>query len=169
MDMEISENILGQIELVFNEILTEYESMADLYEEKKKALIKMDTGVLKELDEKILAQNDILTDLNNERLRIIKQMGVEEMTIAEVIERAEEINSPLTNYFKDYKVKINEVSKKIALLFQTNVELIQQGLTVSNKVLDIIMQACTPESNGYDCHGKNSQSSSGISSICEDA
>ena len=72
--------------------------------------------------------------------------------------------------FKNFKVKFNEVSKKITLLEQTNVELIKHGLTMSNKVLDIIIQACTPQSTGYDCHGKNSQGSGmGISSVCEDA
>ncbi|MBR1907890.1 flagellar export chaperone FlgN [bacterium] len=170
MDMQISEKILGQIEVVFNEILSAYTKMADLYEVKKNALIKMDAEILKETDEQILANNDLLIDLNNERLRIIKQMGVEEMTVSEIIEKAEEIQSPLLNYFKEFKVKINEVSKKMTLLEQTNVELIQHGLAMSNTILDIILQACTPQGVGYDCHGKNSQSqSTGVSSICEDA
>jgi len=170
MNMEINEKILGQIEVVFNEILVAYTKMADLYELKKNALIKMDSAILKESDEKILEQNDILIDLNNERLRIVKQLGKDEMTVSEIIEKAEEIESPLTEYFKEFKVKINEVSKRIMLLEQTNVELIHQGLTMSNKVLDIILQACTPQSGGYDCHGKNSQGEGpSISSICEDA
>lgn len=169
-DTEIKERILGQIELVFNEILVNYTKMADLYEVKKHALIKMDTDVLKESDDKILEQNAILTDLNNERIRIVKQLGREEMNVSEVIKMAEEIGSPLTDSFKEFKVKINEVSKKIMLLEHTNVELIQQGLTMSNKVLDIILQACTPQSGSYDCHGKNSQGEGpSISSICEDA
>ena len=150
MDIEINEKILGQLEVVFNEILAAYTKMADLYEVKKHALIKMDSEILKESDDNILEQNNILIDLNNERLRIIKQLGKEEM--------------------KEFKVKINEVSKRIMLLEQTNVELIHQGLTMSNKILDIILQACTPQSGGYDCHGKNSQGEGpGVSSICEDA
>lgn len=170
MDMEINEKILGQLELVFNEILIEYAKMSDLYEEKKNALIKMDSERLHELDIEILHQNDLLIDLNNERLRIVKQLGVEDMNISEIIKNADEILSPRLEYFKEFKVKINEVSKKIMLLEQTNVELIQQGLTVSNKILDIILQACTPQSQVYDCHGKNSHSEGpGFSSICEDA
>ena len=170
MDMEINEKILEQIEVVFNEILSAYSKMSDLYESKKNALVKMDVPVLQDLDKEILEQNDLLIDLNNERLRIIKQLGEDDMNVSELIEHAETINSPTVEYFKDFKVKINEVSKKITLLEQTNVELIQHGLTMSNKILDIIVQACTPQSSGYDCHGKNSQTSgTGISSICEDA
>ena len=170
METEINEKILGQIEVVFNEILNAYTRMADLYEIKKNALIKMNSEILKETDEQILEQNNILIDLNNERLRIVKQLGKDEMTVSEIIQIAEEIGSPSTDYFKEFKVKINEVSKRIMLLEQTNVELIQQGLTMSNRVLDIILQACTPQSGGYDCHGKNSQGEGpSISSICEDA
>ena len=170
MDIEINEKILGQLEVVFNEILAAYTKMADLYEVKKHALIKMDSEILKESDDNILEQNNILIDLNNERLRIIKQLGKEEMTVSEIIEEAEKIESPLTDYFKEFKVKINEVSKRIMLLEQTNVELIHQGLTMSNKILDIILQACTPQSGGYDCHGKNSRGEGpGVSSTCEDA
>jgi len=170
MDIEINEKILGQIDVVFSEILNAYTKMADLYEVKKHALIKMDSEILKESDEKILEQNSILTDLNNERIRIVKQLGKDEMNVSDIIKMSEEIGSPLTDSFKEFKVKINEVSKKIMLLERTNVELIQQGLTMSNKVLDIILQACTPQSGSYDCHGKNSQSEGpGISSICEDA
>ena len=166
----MNEQILGQIEVVFNEILTAYSRMADLYEEKKQNLVKLNPEALKLTDNLILETNDLLVDLNNERLRILQQLGVEEMNVSEIIEEAEKIGSPKVDFFKDFKVKINEVSKKITLLEQTNVELIEHGLTMSNKVLDIIIQACTPQSTGYDWHGKNSQSlSMGISSVCEDA
>ena len=37
----MNEQILGQIEVVFNEILTAYSRMADLYEEKKQNFIKL--------------------------------------------------------------------------------------------------------------------------------
>ena len=166
----MNEQILGQIEVVFNEILTAYSRMADLYEEKKQNLVKLNPEALKLTDNLILETNHLLVDLNNERLRILQQLGVEEMNVSEIIEEAEKIGSPKVDFFKDFKVKINEVSKKITLLEQTNVELIEHGLTMSNKVLDIIIQACTPQSTGYDCHGKYSQSlSMGISSVCEDA
>ena len=166
----MNEQILGQIEVVFNEILTAYSRMADLYEEKKQNLVKLNPEALKLTDNLILETNDLLVDLNNERLRILQQLGVEEMNVSEIIEEAEKIGSPKVDFFKDFKVKINEVSKKITLLEQTNVELIEHGLTMSNKVLDIIIQACTPQSTGYDCHGKNSQSTNlGLSSVCEDA
>lgn len=166
----MNEQILEQLEIVFNEIYSAYSKMADLYEEKKEALIKMNPDALKLTDDLILETHSLLVDLNNERLRIVQQLGVEEMNISEIIEEAEKINSPLAEEFKNFKVKFNEVSKKITLLEQTNVELIKHGLTMSNKVLDIIIQACTPQSTGYDCHGKNSQGSGmGISSVCEDA
>ena len=166
----MTEQILEQLEVVFNEILSAYTKMADLYEEKKQNLIKLNPEALKLADDMILETHSLLVDLNNERLRIIEQLGVEEMNLSEVIAKAEEIESPRVEFFKDFKVKINEVSKRITLLEQTNVELIKHGLTMSNKVLDIILEACTPPNTGYDCHGKNSQSSEmGISSVCEDA
>ena len=90
-------------------------------EEKKEALIKMNPDALKLTDDLILETHSLLVDLNNERLRIVQQLGVEEMNISEIIEEAEKINSPLAEEFKNFKVKFNEVSKKITLLELTNV------------------------------------------------
>ena len=50
----MNEQILGQIEIVFNEILTAYTRMADLYEEKKQNLIKLNPEALKLTDNMIL-------------------------------------------------------------------------------------------------------------------
>jgi len=166
----VEAKILTQIDIVFNEIVCAYEKMADLYEEKKDALIKSDTDELMLVDEKIIENYNTMVDLNNERVRIVQQTGAEEMNISEIIEKAEMENSPLVSKFNGYKVKISEVSKRISLLEQTNVELIKHGLEMSNKTLNIIISACAPQAGGYDKHGKNVQSQSlGISSVCEDA
>lgn len=166
----MDDKILTQIDIVFNEIVSAYDKMADLYEEKKEALIKSDTDGLTLVDEKIIENYNTMVDLNNERVRIVQQTGADEMNISEIIEKAELKNSPLVNKFKGYKVKISEVAKRIALLEQTNVELIKHGLEMSGKTLNIIISACAPQTGGYDKHGKNVQSQSlGISSVCEDA
>lgn len=166
----MDEKILTQIDIVFNEIVSAYEKMAELYDKKKEALIKSNTETLMLVDEKIIENYNTMVDLNNERVRIVQQTGAEEMNISEIIEKAEAVNSPLVSKFNDYKVKISEVSKRIALLEQTNVELIKHGLEMSGKTLNIIITACAPQDGGYDKHGKNVHSKSlGISSVCEDA
>lgn len=42
----------------------------------------------------------------------------------------------------------------MALVEKTNVELIKHGLVMSDKLLDIIISAATPQTDNYDMHGK---------------
>ena len=112
----MNEQILEQLEIVFNELYSAYSKMADLYEEKKEALIKMNPDALKLTDDLILETHSLLVDLNNERLRIVQQLGVEEMNISEIIEEAEKINCPLVEEFKNFKVIHLHVSRETLIL-----------------------------------------------------
>lgn len=166
----MDDKILQQFEIVFGELISAYQKMCELYDTKREALVHKTLDNLKITDEQIMENYNLITDLNNERLRIVQQQGYEELTLSDIIKICEELDSPLKSRFEEFKVTINEVREKLALLEQINVELIKHGLIMSNNMLNIILSACSVQTGTYNNQGKNTYSDSlGISSVCEDA
>lgn len=150
--------------------ITAYEELLELYIEKKQALLDADRDNLAVVDEKIMVHVKTISGLNEKRELYCKENGIESVKITELIELAKEEMPGFEEEFEKQKVKIREVADKIALIDRTNVELIQHSLTMSDKMLDIIMSAAMPQKDNYDRHGKNIDNSElSIGSIVEDA
>lgn len=154
---------------MINCAITAYEELLELYLEKKEALIKQDKENLASVDDKIIVHVKTINGLNEKRDKYCKENGIETAKITELIELAREEMPELQEVFKQQKIKIREVADKIALTDNTNVELLKHSLTMSDKILDIIMSAAMPQKDNYDKHGKNIESELSIGSIVEDA
>ena len=165
MEKQFYENIRNMI----NCAIAAYEELLELYLEKKQALLKPDKDMLASVDEKIIVHVKTITGLNEKREKYCKDNGIETAKITELIEMAKKEMPEFENVFEEQKVKIREVADKIALTDKTNVELIKHSLTMSDKLLDIIMSAAMPQKDNYDRHGKNIESELSIGSIVEDA
>ena len=166
MENQFFRNISNMID----DAISGYEQLLELYLEKKQALIKSDKDMLAFVDEKIIAQVRFLTDLNNKREEYCKEIDIKPVKITELIELAKKEFPEFEEVYENQKVKIREVADKIALTENTNVELLKHNLTMSDKLLDIIVSAAMPQKDNYDMHGKNIDTSElSISSIVEDA
>ncbi len=154
---------------MINCAITAYEELLELYEEKKQALLKADKEMLAKTDEKIIVHVKTITGLNEQREKYCKENGIETVKITELIDLAKQDMPEFEPELEKQKVKIREVADKIALVDNANVELIKHSLTMSDKLLDIIMSAAMPQKENYDRHGKNIESELSIGSIVEDA
>lgn len=151
--------------------ITVYQELLDLYKEKKQALLTpKNNEILRVVDEKILAHINTVKNVNEKREEFCKENDIEPAKISTLIELASKDNNEFEEILSEQKVKINEVAQEIALIEKTNVELIKHGLIMSDKLLDIIISAAMPQTDNYDMHGKNIDTSElSISSIVEDA
>ena len=166
----MEEQVLIKIRNMIDCAITAYEELLELYVEKKQALLNADRDSLAVVDEKIMVHVKTISGLNEKRELYCKENGIESVKITELIELAKEEMPGFEEEFEKQKVKIREVADKIALIDRTNVELIQHSLTMSDKMLDIIMSAAMPQKDNYDRHGKNIDNSElSIGSIVEDA
>ncbi len=166
MDKQFFRNISSMIE----DAITAYEELLNLYKEKKQALLKRDTTMLSFVDEKIVAQAKYLTTMNKKREDYCKENDIAPVKITELIELAQQEEPEFTEIYEKQKVKIREVADELVLIEKTNVELIKHSLTMSDKLLDIIISAAVPQKDNYDQHGKNIDTTDlSIGSIVEEA
>lgn len=159
------------ISQMLDDTITVYQELLELYKEKKKVLLTpKNNDLLRSIDEKILAQVNSVKKVNEKRENFCKENEIEPSNISTLIELAQKENPEFEEILSKQKVKINEVAEEMALVEKTNVELIKHGLVMSDKLLDIIISAAVPQTDNYDMHGKNIDTSElSISSIVEDA
>ena len=166
MDTEVLKNLS---ELIDEEIAG-YEELRDLYIDKKKVLIAAKPEDLAPIDEKIMTVYGKIMNLDKKRTKISENLGLEEVNMTNLIALVEDVSDELKEKFQNQKVKINEVSNELMLLNQRNVELIRHGLIISDRMLNTIVNAFTPQASLYDGSGKNKENeSANISTVVKDA
>lgn len=140
--------------LAIDKELEAYEKLRDLFKEKKELLIQTKSDDLGVLDNKILALNNSIVKLNEARKnRSIELLG-KEGCMSDFIKLAEENEPELKEPLMLRKVKICKTFEELALLNNQNVELLKHGMTITNKMLETIVDAFAPQGSNYNGAGK---------------
>ena len=151
--METNEQLDSLIKILDKE-LDAYTKLKDLFEEKREILKKSKTDDLGVLDNKILAQHQIITKLNKTREEISQKILGKNGNMSDFIEFAQEHAPDYVSFLEDRKVKICNNFDRLALLNQQNVELLKHGIVITNKMLETIIDAFAPQGSYYDDKGK---------------
>ena len=150
MDKEIFYNL---IETLDKEIKA-YEKLKEYFEAKKNLLKSAKPDDLGVLDNKILALNNTITRLNKQRAKITTEITGEDANMSRLIQAAEELAPDFTDALKERKVKICNIIPELVLLNNQNVELLKHGITITNKMLESIVDAFAPQGCNYNGAGK---------------
>lgn len=150
MDKEIFYNL---IETLDKEIKA-YEKLKEYFEAKKELLKSAKPDDLGVLDNKILALNNTITRLNKQRAKIATEITGEDANMSRLIQAAEELAPDFTDALKERKVKICNIIPELVLLNNQNVELLKHGITITNKMLESIVDAFAPQGCNYNGAGK---------------
>ena len=131
-----------------------YSRLKDLFEEKKQLLKKAKSDDLGVVDNKILSINDAIVKLNSKRRDVSMELLGKDGTMSDFIEFAE-VNQPdQKEALLLRKVKICNISEQLALLNNQNMELIKHGITITNKMLETVVDAFAPQGSIYNGAGK---------------
>lgn len=146
--------------LKFKEVIDEeieaYESLKELYKIKQSFLIQGKNDSLWDVDAQIIEKAKDIKDLNQKRKNVAKYLGNEELTMTEAIEKAKDFDNSLAKNLESQKIKLKLLSKTLDIQEKTNMTLIQHGLIMVRKTLDIIVDALLPEVKGqYNKNGEN--------------
>lgn len=166
------DDMLVKFKDVVDEEILAYESLGDLYTVKQSILVQGKSDALWDIDAQILSKADNIRELNQKRKEIAGYLGNEDLTMSEIIEKAKQANDVLANKLQAQQTKLKILAKSLTLQEDTTQNLIQHGLTMVGKTLDIIVSALLPQVQGgqYNRSGKNIDGDKSlISSVVEEA
>ncbi len=141
------------ITIIDKEILA-YEELKTLFEEKRELLKHSKSGDLGELDNRIIAQNNIITKINGTRQQMSVEYFNKDCTMTDYIELLGYDNEDYKEQLTERKVKICKILDELVLLNNQNVELLKHGITITNKMLETIVDAFAPQGSNYNEAGK---------------
>ena len=147
------QEILKLVSMIDKEI-SAYETLKVLFEEKKELLKKSKSGDLNEVDNKIIAQNNAIVKLNDARKNYsIEHIG-KECSMSDYIEFVGDSDEELKEMLMLRKVKICNIFDELVLLNNQNMELLNHGIIMTNKMLETIVDAFAPQGSNYNGAGK---------------
>lgn len=150
MDKKLFYNLIDTLD----KEIDAYCELRDLFAEKKEILKKAKPEELGSVDNKILALNNKIQKLNEQRKNLGFEITGEEANMSKFIEVATEHASEFVERLEERKVKICKTFDEIALLNNQNVELLKHGMIISNKMLETIIDAFAPQGCNYNGAGK---------------
>ncbi|MBR1775854.1 flagellar protein FlgN [bacterium] len=139
---------------ILDEEIRAYTNLKDLFAEKREILKKAKADDLGVLDNKIIALNNNIVELNKSRQELAMKMLGKDANMSEFIEYAENVAPEFAEPLKERKVKICKIIPEITLLNNQNVELLKHGIIISNKMLETIINAFAPQGSYYNGAGK---------------
>jgi len=134
--------------------ISAYEELKILFEEKKELLKKAKSGDLVEVDNRIIAQNELIVKLNKARQKMSLEKFNKDCSMSDYIEIIGEENDDFKEQLMLRKVKICNILDDLVLLNNQNMELLKHGITITNKMLDTIVDAFAPQGSNYNGAGK---------------
>ena len=140
--------------MILDDELEAYTKLRELFTEKKEVLKKSKSDELGVIDNKILALNDTIVKLNEKRKALSIELLNKDGSMSDFIAFAEANLPEQKEGLMLRKVKICNIFDQLALLNNQNVELIKHGITITNKMLETIVNAFAPQGSIYNGAGK---------------
>lgn len=139
---------------ILDKELEAYENLKELFAQKRELLKKAKSDDLGVLDNQILALNNSIVKLNAARQTASIELIGKEGCMSDFISFAEEHEPEFKEPLMLRKVKICKTFDELALLNNQNVELLKHGITITNKMLETIVDAFAPQGSIYNGAGK---------------
>ena len=150
MTKQLFQNLITELDKEINA----YSALKDLFTQKRELLKQAKPDDLGVLDNKIIALRNSIEKLNKTRQEMSIQLTGEDANMSRFIEFAQENAPEFVKPLEDRKVKICNIIPEIMLLNQQNVELLKHGITITDKMLETIVNAFAPQGSYYNGAGK---------------
>ena len=165
----MQEEIFKNLTSILDKEINLYTEMRNLYTEKREILIKNNILELTKIDTKIIENYEKIKKIDILRLDAIKMIGEDIHSMSSLIEIAEERCPKFVIKLKEQQAKLNNLSSSISILNLTNMKLIKHGMILTDKKLNIIVEACAPKGTSYNGKGQeNDNNNLEMSTIIKD-
>lgn len=164
----MQEEIFKNLTNILDKEIELYTEMRVLYQKKREVLVKNDMAELSDVDTKIIENYETIKKTDSLRIDAIKMLGEDIPNMSGLIEKAKEVCPKYSMKLREQQEKLNNISSAISVLNLTNMELIKHGMILSDKKLNIIIDACAPKGNSYSKTGREEAGSLEMSTIIQD-
>lgn len=145
---------LKQLIILLDKMISAFDEMITFFTEKREVLKKSKSDELGIIDNKIIAQRNLIVKINSDIKNISTELINKEGNMSDFINFAKEEAVDFVEPLKERQTKIHETSDKLTLLNKQNVELMKHGITMTDKMLETIVDAFAPQGSIYDETGK---------------
>lgn len=129
-----------------------YKILHQLYSEKKDSLMENNISSLKQIDNKILEISKLIKILQTKRLEV---SGGDYFSLSSLILYAQSNAPEYISKLESQKLCIKQLIKNISDINRTNHELIQHGLLISEKTLNLFIRMFVSNKCNYSSSGHN--------------
>ncbi len=158
--------ILNHLELE----LACYQEICRIYDEQKEALVKNKYEELEGIDKQITAAYNRVMALNEKRQGLFNQLKPGITKLSDVIEIARSEESPNIEKLENYMETFKKFAKDIERKQYVNFGLLKTGLSISDKRLNLIIEAFAPQGSIYNEKGQSKDHKDiAVSTIIEEA
>ena len=147
---------------IMNKEIVLYADMRELFAAKKLIIIQNEVNKLSEIDSRIIEHVKRNEKVNEER---IKLTGGTHLNITTLINLARKKAPQYICNLERYKEQFSTLSKEISELYKENLELLEYGISLTDKSVNIIIGVLSPKKTNYSKHGKESVSNVVLSTI----
>ena len=140
---------------VLDKEIQAYETLRDLFKEKKELLKKSKSGDLGEVDNRIIAQSNAIVKINKARQKLSIDLTGKDCSMSDFIEIIGTENEQFNEELSLRKVKICNILDELTLLNNQNVELLKHGIVMTDKMLETIVEVFAPQGSNYNGAGKS--------------
>lgn len=134
-----------------------YQELSKTYDEQKDVLVKNKHQELEELDNRFTALHDKITKLDNVRKGLFNELKQDTQKLSDVIKIAEAEESPHLEKLIEYQKIFQNLKREIENKRFVNMELLKNGLSITDKKLGIIIEAVVPQGSIYNRRGTKSK------------
>lgn len=158
------------LENIIDKEIDGYKNIEKLYADKKEILIRGKGLELYDVDTKIVDTYKSINNYSEMRKNISKSMNMPTFSLTDIINNIREQDAQAAEKFEKKREEVKELSQKIFELERVNRELLQHGMHVTNKTLEIIIKGLKPITKEYNKKGENiTKNQLEMSSIVEEA
>lgn len=161
---------IKKLENLIDKEIDGYKNIEKLYIDKKEILIRGKGTDLYDVDTKIVDTYKSINSLSENRKNITKALNIPTFSLTDLINRIKEVDAQAAEKFEKKKEEVKELSQKIFELERVNMDLLQHGMHVTNKTLEIIIKGLKPITEEYNKKGRSTTKEQlEMSSIIEEA
>ena len=157
-----------ELEKNLRDSMIQYKDLEGLFVAKQEALTNKKIDDLMDVDTKIMDKSRSIQPYVKHRDEIFNKIFNKSVSLSVVIEECKKNDMEQAQRFSQLKDELNTLIKKLKQLEFENMEMVNFGIKVSNKTLQIILNNISIPTSEYDRKGKAlGQESLELSSVCE--